>query len=46
MCAKCARECVKSVWEALGKRAGRVGEAILEVVGFAELSANACKMPR
>ncbi len=45
MCEVCG-EFVKNVWEAPGKCAGRVGEAVLEVVGFAELSANACKIPR
>ena len=40
---KVCRECVESVWGAPGKCAGSVGEAVLEVVGFAELSANTCK---
>ena len=46
MCAKCAG----SVWKVSGKRLVNAqevsGEAVLEVVGFAELSANTCKMPR
>jgi len=42
-------KCMGSVWEVLGKCVGSArevsGEAVLEVVGSAELGPNTCKTP-
>jgi len=42
-CVEVCRECVGSAWECMGSAQKVLMEAVLEVVGSAELSANTCE---